>query len=48
MSPTYYMVEMTRLDGEIEQARLAGDLPSLQELADEQAMLMQRMYGRLA
>ncbi|MEH2570241.1 hypothetical protein [Bradyrhizobium sp. AZCC 2289] len=48
MSPTYYAIQMARLDSEIEAARLAGDLPRLQELAGEQTLLMQRMYGRLA
>jgi hypothetical protein len=48
MSPTYYAVQMARLNREIETARLAGDLPRLQKLAGEQTLLMQRMYGRPA
>jgi hypothetical protein len=48
MSPTYYAVQMARLDRAVDAARFAGDLPRLQQLAGERTLLMQRMYGRLA
>jgi hypothetical protein len=48
MSPTYYAVEMRRLDEELEAARRAGDLPRMQRLLGEQTGLMTAMYGKLA
>jgi hypothetical protein len=46
MSPTYYAVQMARLNGEIETARLAGDITRMQRLIGEQQSLLEAMYGR--
>jgi len=49
MSPTYFAVQMARLDELLEAALLAGDLQRMQEVLGEQTSLLRAMYGhRLA
>jgi hypothetical protein len=48
MSPTFFAVQMARVDAEIEIARRAGDLDSLQRLLAEATVLLRSMYGRVA
>jgi len=38
MSPTYYAVRMQQLEEQLETARIAGDLPSMQKLRSQQAL----------
>jgi hypothetical protein len=44
MSPTYYVVEMARLDAELKASR--GNLQRLQQIAQAQTNLMRGMYGQ--
>jgi hypothetical protein len=46
MSPTYYAVDMARLNSEIETARLADNITRMQRLVGEQQSLLEAMYGR--
>jgi hypothetical protein len=48
MSPTFFAVQMARVDAEIEVAGQTGDLDSLQRLLAEATSLLRSMYGRLA
>jgi hypothetical protein len=45
MSPTYFAVQMARVDAELEVARKAGDLPRMQRLLGEATSLLRSMYG---
>ncbi len=46
MSPTYFAVQMARLDEELEAARKAGDIRRMQRLVGEQQSLLESVYGR--
>jgi hypothetical protein len=45
MSPTYFAVQMARIDEELEIARKAGDLQDMQLLLAEATSLLRSMYG---
>jgi hypothetical protein len=45
MSPTYFVVQMARVDEELEVARKAGDLQRMQRLLAEATSLLKSMYG---
>jgi hypothetical protein len=47
MSPTFF-VQTAHVDAQIEIARRAGDLDSLQRLLAEATALLRSMYGRVA
>ncbi|MCP2210602.1 hypothetical protein [Bradyrhizobium diazoefficiens] len=46
MSPSYFAVQIERINRECEAARLAGDIPTMQKLLSEQTSLMRAMYGQ--
>jgi len=46
MSPTYFAVRMARIDEQLQLARKAGDIRSMQRLAGERQSLLESMYGR--
>jgi hypothetical protein len=48
MSPTYFAVQMARIDEELEAARQAGDFQRMQGLLAEATSLLRSMYGTLA
>jgi hypothetical protein len=46
MSPTQFEAAKARIEKDVEQARKAGDIASLQIAAAEQAALFSSYYGR--
>jgi hypothetical protein len=48
MSPTYYAVHLTKLEAELENARLADDFPRMQAALAGLTHLNRSMYGQPA
>jgi hypothetical protein len=45
MSPTYFAVRCRDLDKQLEAARKAGDIPTMQRLLGNKTRLFRAMYG---